>query len=290
MSNLNKVTLPVGLVLLGLLLMACQPAATSMSVPEVSTGVTSEIQSLEDVTAGEPPQIVDITDADAVLIFESSIPLACSVVYGTTPDYGQIAVDQDMNGGAHTDHHPLLLGLEPDSEYHYRVQGTAADGTLYVGKDGTFRTLPAQETTEVNVASLQAGARVIAASSNFGGAANDGTWGANSAIDGNRGTAWSSNGDGNDAFIEIELAEPAQVYAVEVWTRSMSDGTAQVLAFTLTTDRGDVLGPFELADAAEPYRFDIDVVTHSLRLDVVDSSGGNTGLVEFAVYGTPIEE
>ena len=80
MSNLNKVTLPVGLVLLGLLLMACQPAATSMSVPEVSTGVTSEIQSLEDVTAGEPPQIVDITDADAVLIFESSIPLACSVV------------------------------------------------------------------------------------------------------------------------------------------------------------------------------------------------------------------
>jgi hypothetical protein len=290
MSNLNKVTLPVGLVLLGLLLMACQPAATSMSVPEVSTGVTSEIQSLEDVTAGEPPQIVDITDADAVLIFESSIPLACSVVYGTTPDYGQIAVDQDMNGGAHTDHHPLLLGLEPDTEYHYRVQGTAADGTLYVGEDGTFRTLPAQETTEVNVASLQAGARVVAASSNFGGAANDGTWGANSAIDGNRGTAWSSNGDGNDAFIEIELAEPAQVYAVEVWTRSMSDGTAQVLAFTLTTDRGDVLGPFELADAAEPYRFDIDVVTHSLRLDVVDSSGGNTGLVEFAVYGTPIEE
>ncbi|MEJ2733146.1 MAG: discoidin domain-containing protein [Anaerolineae bacterium] len=290
MSNLNKVTLPVGLVLLGLLLMACQPAATSMSVPEVSTGVTSEIQSLEDVTAGEPPQIVDITDADAVLIFESSIPLACSVVYGTTPDYGQIAVDQDMNGGAHTDHHPLLLGLEPDTEYHYRVQGTAADGTLYVGEDGTFRTLPAQETTEVNLASLQAGARVVAASSNFGGAANDGTWGANSAIDGNRGTAWSSNGDGNDAFIEIELAEPAQVYAVEVWTRSMSDGTAQVLAFTLTTDRGDVLGPFELADAAEPYRFDIDVVTHSLRLDVVDSSGGNTGLVEFAVYGTPIEE
>jgi hypothetical protein len=137
---------------------------------------------------------------------------------------------------------------------------------------------------------LQAGARVVAVSSNFGGAANDGTWGANSAIDGNRGTAWSSNGDGNDAFIEVELAEPAQVYAVEVWTRSMSDGTAQILAFTLTTDTGNVLGPFELADATEPYRFDIDVVTQSLRLDVVDSSGGNTGLVEFAVYGTPIEE
>ncbi|MCL7455519.1 MAG: discoidin domain-containing protein, partial [Anaerolineae bacterium] len=258
---------------------------------EVSTAVTAEIRSLEEVAAGGPPQIVDITDADAVLIFESSIPLACSVVYGTTTGYGQIATDQDMSGGAHTDHHPLLVGLEPDTEYHYRVQGTAADGTLYVGEDATFRTLPAEERTEVNLASLEAGARVVAVSSNFGGAATDETWGADSAIDGNRGTAWSSNGDGNDAFIEVELAEPARVHAVEVWTRSMSDGTAQILAFTLTTDTGDVLGPFEMADAAEPYRFELeDVVARSLRLDVVESSGGNTGLVEFAVYGTPIED
>jgi len=29
---------------------------------------------------------------------------------------------------------------------------------------------------------------------------------------------------------------------------------------------------------------------HSLRLDVVDSSGGNTGLVEFAAYGTPLAD
>ena len=284
-------TTPIVLLLVGLLLMACQPTDTSTSAPEVSTAVTAEIRSLEEVTAGGPPQIVDITDADAVLIFESSIPLACSVVYGKTTGYGQIATDQDMSGGAHTDHHPLLVGLEPDTEYHYRVQGTAADGTLYVGESGTFRTLPAEEATEVNLASLEAGARVVAVSSNFGGAANDETWGADSAIDGNRGTAWSSNGDGNDAFIEVELAQPASLYAVEVWTRSMSDGTAQILAFTLTTDTGDDLGPFEMADAAEPYRFELeDVVARSLRLDVVDSSGGNTGLVEFAVYGSPVEE
>jgi hypothetical protein len=180
--------------------------------------------------------------------------------------------------------------LLPKTEYHYRVQGTAADGTLYVGEDATFRTAPTASAAQVNLASLQAGARVVAVSSNFGGAANNEPWGADSAIDGNRGTAWSSSGDGNNAFIEIELAKPARLYAVEVWTRSMSDGTAQILAFTLTTDTGDVLGPFELADATAPYRFSIDVVARSLRLDVVDSSGGNTGLVEFAAYGVPVEK
>ena len=266
------------------------PTAEPPPAPDVGRSSAPEIRSIEAVSVGGPPQIVDITDADAVLIFESSIPLACSVVYGKSTDYGQIAVDQDMDGGAHTGHHPLLLGLEPDTEYHYRVQGAAADGALYVGVDGTFGTLPAEEEAEVNLASLESGARVVAVSSNFGGAANDQAWGADSAVDGQRGTAWSSNGDGNDAFVEIELAQPAQVYAVEAWTRSMSDGTAQIFAFTLTTDADDVLGPFDLPDATQLYRFEMDVVAHSLRMDVVESSGGNTGLVEFAIYGMPVED
>jgi len=132
-----------------------------------------------------------------------------------------------MDGGAHTDHHPLLHGLAPDTEYHYRVQGTAPDGTLYVGEDATFRTSPMQEDAPANLASQEAGAKVVAVSSNFGGAANDRPWGADSAIDGNRATAWSSNGDGDEAFIEIEFAGPAELHAVEVWTRTMSDGTAR---------------------------------------------------------------
>jgi hypothetical protein len=268
---------------------ATAPKTEPPPTPGADRGVAYEVQSIDQVSASGPPQIVDITDVDAVLVFDSSIPLACSVVYGKTAAYGQISVDQDMDGGAHTDHHPLLLSLEPDTEYHYRVQGAAADGTLYVGPDAVFRTLPAEEKTEVNLVSLEAGAQVVDVSSNFGGAANDGPWGADSALDGNRGTAWSSDGDGNDAFIEIEPAQPAQVSAVEVWTRSMSDGSAQILAFTLTTDSGEVLGPFALEDAGQAYRFDVDVLARSLRLDVVDSTGGNTGLIEFAVYGTPVE-
>jgi len=33
--------------------------------------------------------------------------VACSVVYGTDDSFGLIAVDSDMDGGAHADHHPL---------------------------------------------------------------------------------------------------------------------------------------------------------------------------------------
>ena len=69
----------------------------------------------------------------------------------------------------------------------------------------------------------------------------------------------------------------------------MSNNTAQIFKFTVTTDRGEVLGPFELPDAGKPYRFEVDVEAASLRLDVMASNGGNTGLVEFAAYGVPAE-
>ena len=69
----------------------------------------------------------------------------------------------------------------------------------------------------------------------------------------------------------------------------MSNNTAQIFSFTLTTDSGEVLGPFTIDDAEQSYRFEVDVDANSLRLDVVDSSGGNTGLIEFSAYGTPVE-
>jgi len=280
----KKVALTLILLLATTLLVACGASDSSTSAGD------TEIRPLEEVSASGPPQIIDLTAVDAILSFESSIPLACSVVYGKTTDYGLVSVDLDMAGGAHTVHGPLLTSLEPDTIYHFRLQGTAPDGILYISEDMTFRTLEGEKDTEINLASLEAGARVLDVSSNFGGAGNDEQWGANSAIDGSRGTAWSSNGDGNEAYIEIELAQPANLYALEVWTRSMSNGTAQIFSFTLTTDAGQVLGPFSLGDAEQAYRFDVEAVTRSLRLDVIDSSGGNTGLVEFAVFGTPIGE
>lgn len=249
-----------------------------------------EILPIEEVSLAGPPRFEDITSHDAILVFESGIPLACSVVYGETTAYGSIATDLDMSGGAHTDHHPLITELKPDTEYHYRVQGTSAEGVFYMSGDLRFRTLPEPDETELNLASLAQGAAIIAVSSNFGGAANDEPWGALNAIDGNRGTAWSSDGDGDEAFLEIKLAGQAQLSAIEVWSRSMADGTAEIYSFTLTTDGGEVLGPFELEDTEQAHRFPIDVMARSLLLEIITSSGGNTGLVEFAAYGTLLKE
>lgn len=274
----QKINLPVLIVLMLLVSMAaCSPASQAET--------TANIRPLDDIYTNGAPEITDISSSDAVLLFDSGRPLACSVIYGETTDYGMVSVDQDMQGGTHSEHHPILDGLKPGTEYHYRLQGTAPDGTIYISEDMTFRTPAQAETEEINLASLESGGKVREVSSNFGGAANDETWGGNSAIDGSRATAWASDGDGNEAFIVFQFASAAHLDAVEVWTRSMSGNTAQIFSFTLTTDSGEKLGPFTLEDAEQSYKFEVNINTEWLRLDVEESSGGNTGVIEFAAYG-----
>jgi hypothetical protein len=258
--------------------------STLFIAPVASEEYSLSVHSIDEVADGAMPQMTEISATGAVLVFQSNANLACSVVYGETPEFGSVAVDSDMDGGAHADHHPILSGLKPATEYFFRVQGVAADGTLYVGELQRFNTLAPPANAPLNLAALEAGARVSAVSSNYGGAKNDESWGANGAIDGSRASAWSSSGDGDGAFIEIELAQPTHIGEISVWTRTMSDGTAQILNFTVTTDQGNVHGPFELPDAGKPYRFTIDDTARSLRLDVVESTGGNVGLIEFSVY------
>ena len=164
------------------------------------------------------------------------------------------------------------------------MQGTDAQGQLYWQPVKSFSTIAAVEGESENLLSLDNGARITAVSSNFGGADNHQSFGANSAIDDLRNTAWSSAGDGDNAFIEVALAEPEHVDSVAVWSRSMSDGSAKIFSFTVTIADGELLGPFTLPDTQQAYLIPIDRMTDSLRLDVVSSSGGNTGLVEFSAY------
>lgn len=241
----------------------------------------AKIEPIERILVGEI-EITELSPTGAVLRVETAIPLVCSVVFGPTTDYGAQSTDLDMGGRAHRSHAAPLFGLAPETVYHYRVQGTGPDGTLYVSEDRTFRT-PAAEPDPVraaNMATLAAGARVARVSSEFGGDA----WRAANAIDDDPTTAWSSAGDGDAAFLEIVLAGDAELEAIGVWSRTMGM-TAQIQRFRVVTDRGEVLGPFDLPSASELFVFPLATTARTLRFEVLRSTGGNTGLVEFAAYG-----
>lgn len=247
------------------------------------------VRPLEDVTES-PEMILDITPNSARLNFIGTEPLACTVVYGTTTDFGSASIDSDMGGGAIIEHNPIMSGLEPDTEYFYRVQGSGLDGTFYIGEVGTFRTAPAPTGENPNLASTDRGAQIIGWSSAFGDAALDETWGAGMAFDGNPGTAWSSAGDGSDAWIEVELEGRARIDRVEFHTRAMSDGSAITHSFTVETGEGEVYGPFELEGTEQAYSFDVEIEAQTLRFSLMDTTGGNTGAVDIAVYGEFIME
>jgi hypothetical protein len=251
-----------------------------------SPGQDATVRPITDILASGP-EFTGIGPISATLLVKTTLPVACSVVYGTTPAYGQIATDSDMAGGAHSDHHPLLTGLTPDTLYHARLQGVGPDGTLYRSLEYTFRTAPAPAASgQPNLALLEAGARLVGVSSNFGDGPDDGPWGGLNALDGDGATAWSSDGDGDEAWIEIELAAPAHVTQISFWSRTMGS-TAEIHSFQIVTDRGETFGPFELADAGQSYIFATDFTAGRLRFEALTSSGGNTGAVEIEVYGEP---
>ena len=148
---------------------------------------------------------------------------------------------------------------------------------------------PARFTPQIrgeNVAAIEKGARVVGVSSNYGNAANDSAFGADNVLDGDPGTGWSSNGDGDNAWIEIELLAETRVTSIGFWTRTMGI-SAEVFSFRVITDRGEVYGPFELGGAGSIYYFDTDLTAERLRFESVNTSGGNTGALEIEVYGEP---
>eukprot|EP01134_Creolimax_fragrantissima_P007246 CFRG7246T1 len=196
--------------------------------------------------------------------------------------------DPQMTSVATLEHNVPIGGLVPNTTYFYRLQGSALNGTIYSSALSQFKTLGKVKTDNKNVALLSSGASIKAVSSNFGNSGNSGGFGAYKAIDGNTASQWSSNADGNNAFIEVSLTTSGVVLdAVEVWSRSMDDGSAIIKSFEITTNNGVKFGPFILPDTSKGYRFDLGNGTEkadSVRLDVVESTGGNTGLVEFSIF------
>ncbi|MDZ7706893.1 MAG: discoidin domain-containing protein [Trueperaceae bacterium] len=226
-----------------------------------------------------PLAMAEVGPRSAVLEVTTTIDLACAVVFGPDDGFGGLALDQQMGAGAHQDHRVILTDLEPDTEYLFRLQGSAPDGRLLASEVQAFRTPPEQadERFGPRVEGLQA----LAASSTFASG-----FAAENAVDGDGGSEWSSRGDGDDAWLEIGLPGSTRLSGVGVWTRTMAT-SARIERFVIRTDDGATFGPFELPDANGLHRFEVDATTSAFRLEVVDSTGGNTGLVELEAYRAP---
>ena len=229
------------------------------------------LQEFSQIQASPVSVVPDPGGRSAILEVDTSIDVACSVVYGEDATFGLIAVDSDMDGGAHADHHPVLGGLEPDTEYLYRLQGTAPDGSLYVSEVMSFQTPPEPVGGPANLA---LGATVSGVSSEWSEA-----FGAGKAFDGDATTEWSSRDDGDGAWVEIDLGAPQAIGEVIFQTRSMNDGSSITDTFSITAD-GVELGEFGV-DAPASLGQEAQV----LRFDIVSSSGGNTGAIEILVLG-----
>ena len=264
MMNPRGVLLVVGVSLVGLA--GC-----------ASNGESSdEIENIDLILDDGIEIVVDPSGTAATVDVDTTIPVACSVVYGTDDSFGSIAVDDDMRGGAHQEHGPLLTGLTPDTEYSYRLQGSDADGVIYRSEVMTFRTPVAIETgLGANIATSGA---VSGVSSEFAE-----TFDASMAIDGDLGTEWSTAGDGDDAWIEIDLGIERLISGIAFRTREMSDDTAITETFTVTID-GASSGPYPAGSS--PVALAEPMVGQVLRFDADRTTGGNTGAVEIEIFST----
>lgn len=248
------------------------------------SGNEMQIMPLSAVTESDV-QVFDVTDTTARVNFVGTIPLACYLVYGTDESFGFVTNDPDMAQAAIIDHNPVLLDLKPDTEYVFRMQGVGENGVIYVSELYRFRTLPTSNESSENLLSPENGAVVLEVSSNFGNQPNDGRWGILNAFDGNPATEWSSNGDGDDAYFVVEMSDEQRIHTIEYRTRAMNDGTAITESFTITTESGEVFGPFVVETHTDLTTFEVDFVAKTLRYDVERSTGGNTGIIDIAVYG-----
>ncbi|MGE3833415.1 MAG: discoidin domain-containing protein [Acidimicrobiia bacterium] len=210
-------------------------------------------------------------------------PMICAIVWGEDTGYGRFNNSLAMNGTGITDHDVQLPDVEPGRTYHYVVQGTTADGTLYRSSPGTFTIETAELTEDLPGVALggnlaERGA-IAGVSSTFSEAIA-----ASLAIDGDTATQWSTRGDGDDGFIVVEQPGPAEVVAVEFVTRSMGDGSAVTERYTVTVDDGEPSTPFAASTLRHRRVHELRASGTRFRFDVATSTGGNVGAVEIRIF------
>jgi hypothetical protein len=260
---------------LALVAVACGSSDDSIASSDVRP--FSEVQASEFVFEADPTNL-----ERGIFRVTTTEPMICAIVWGPTEALGNFNNSLAMNGTGIVEHDVFLPGAIPGEPYFFRVQGSTADGTLYTSEMDMF-TIPAPEieprsSVSAGGANLAQDATVVEVSSEF----ND-SFAAENAIDDSGTTEWSSDGDGDDAFITLDLGVDERISAVEFITRSMLDGTAVTETFTVTVDDATTFGPFVAGTPVDPSPAEIGTFGRVLRFDVDTSTGGNVGAVEIRV-------
>ncbi len=273
--------LPAAVLVVGLLGAACGSDGEAVGAAPVAT---TSVLDISPILVQEP---VFTTGANGVVAMqiETTIDVGCNIVFGPDDTYGTLATDVDMSDGAHDVHTVILGELTPGDVVHYNLQGASPDGQLYQGSsDRTFVVPePGGSTLATGAPDAAADGRTnlalgvdVTASSEF-----NANFGASNAVDGNPATQWSSRGDGDDAFLEIDLGAPTSIDGIGFWTRDMSDGTAVIESIRILVDGID-LGVHPVG--RDLTVVEIEAVGQVVRIEAETTTGGNTGAVEVAVY------
>jgi hypothetical protein len=237
-----------------------------------------EIQASEIVVEADPTNPMR-----AIFRVDTTEPAICAVVWGETEALGNFNNSLDMNGTGIVEHNVFLPGAEPGRTYYFQLQGSTADGSLYRSDIDTL-TVPELTDTGGGEAlpemgpNLAEGATVTEVSSEFSA-----SWTGANAVDGDLLTEWSTAGDGDAAFIEIDLGSIQDVAGFQFLTRSMADGTATATTYQVVVDDGVTLGPFPAGNPAQPGFAAADLAGQVFRFQIISSTGGNTGAVEVRV-------
>jgi F5/8 type C domain len=215
----------------------------------------------------------------AVVRVQTNPPTVCAIAYGRTAALGSIADDPGMGGTAISRHTVLLSGLTPNTTYRFRLTATDAQGRVFQSRElTTFATTTPRKAARAG-RDLAVGAKIIAASSQWSSA-----YRAANAVDGNLSSEWASAGDGDRAFITIDLGRRRQIGGVSFRTREMSDGSAITQTFAVVVDGGKRYGPFPAGNRRNPKTEAVSFTGRRLRFEVVTSTGGNTGAAEIQVF------
>ena len=227
----------------------------------------------------------------AVIAFETSRATTCEVEYGVASDsLDSRATDPTMNPDEPfaIDHRVPLEDLQAETTYYIRAVVVDPDGNTYRSGVDSFTTLADDQglLDFSNVALLETGSAISDVSSNFGNGPVDGSWGGNNTIDGSMATEWATNGDGNDAFIEIDLGASHELVGIGFRSREMANGSSIITSFELTFDGEQTLGPFDSPDPSTLYQYELDspISARVVRVDAITTSGGNTGAKAIELY------